>query len=371
MTMQGSIVSKNTKKGKRYYIVIDLPVPPNSKRKQKWISAGTTKREAQNLLPKVLLKYQSYTNNDDLLFKDIATDYLYNAEYNLSKSTYKRYASCSKAICDVFGAYTVSKINPYMISQYLKSLQTKNYTPSTIQKYKTVLTQIFNYAIDLKIIDVSPIPKYKITNRSYQKEHQTWSTQELNDFLLYIKSQPLYIPVLLSGTTGIRCGEVVALKWKDVDFEKGVLYIVRSKTYDNTLKSTKNKSSRRSIHLMDHVVNELKAHQLQQKKNRIKYGKDYMKTDFICTLENGTPMSTNYISKTFPRKIKQYNFNSIRFHDLRHSFATIALSNGIHAKIVQEILGHSNIKITLDTYSHVIPTIHSESMLKLEKAFKS
>lgn len=367
--MKGSIIGRNTKNGKRYYIVVDLPVAPGEKRKQKWIAAGTNKREAEKLLPKVLLKFQSYTNNDHLLFQDVTHDYLYKAQHSLAKSTYKRYLSCSKILNQEFGKYPLVKITPYMISQFFKELQKKDYTPASIQKYKSVIKQIFLYAVELKIIDVSPVPKYTIKSSNSEDEHKTWTTQQIFDFLNHVKGQPIYLPVLLAASTGMRCGEIVGLKWKDINFTTNTIHVVRSKTFDDTLKSPKTKSSKRPIHLMDHVVAELKAYQLWQKKNRIKYGKDYHKSDFVCTLEDGTPLNTNYISKTFPRKVIKYKFEPIRFHDLRHSFATIALSNGIHAKVVQEILGHSSIKVTLDTYSHVIPTMHSDSMDKLNQAF--
>lgn len=179
----------------------------------------------------------------------------------------------------------------------------------------------------------------------------------------------MYIPVLLAGTTGLRAGEICGLKWKDLDHENKTMRIQRAKDFDNTLKVPKTKASKRMIHLMDWVVEDLKKHQLSQKSKRLQFGKAYIKSDFVCTLDDGTPISTNYLTKTFPRKIKQHNFSKIRFHDLRHSFATISLANGVHPKVVQEILGHSNIQVTLSTYSHVIPVVHSESMSKITQAF--
>ena len=177
------------------------------------------------------------------------------------------------------------------------------------------------------------------------------------------------MPTLLAAMTGMRAGEILALKWKDIDFDNNSLRVSKSKTFDDTLKSPKNKSSKRPINLMPAVVSALQEYKTVQKKNKLRYGIDYFKSDFICTLDNGKPMSTNYLTTTFKRKVKQYHFIQIRFHDLRHSFATISLTNGVHPKVVQEILGHSSIKVTMDTYSHVIPTMHQESMSKIEQAF--
>lgn len=372
MTMKGCISCRKTKKGeKRYYVIVDLPTAPGEKRKQKWSKAFLSHKEATKALPNILLEVQAsnYTSSQLLMFHTVIQNYLSKCEGELAKSTYKRYKSCCKLIDEELGLYPIKKLEPHMIHQFFERLKKKDYTPNTIQKYKAVLQQIILYATELRIIDHSPVPKLKVRGQSSNTEHETWSKTQLHDFLRCLKGEPIYIPVLLAGTTGMRCGEIVGLKWKDIDFETNTLRVMRSKTFDDSLKIPKTKASKRPIKLIDWVADELKKYQLSQKTNRIKYGKDYIKSDFVCTLENGKPLNTNYVTKTFPRKVAQHHFDKIRFHDLRHTFATIALANGIHPKVVQEILGHSNIKVTLDTYSHVLPVVHTDSMEKITKAF--
>lgn len=371
--MKGCIVEKKNSKGKKkYHIVVDLPKKEGAKRKQKWFSSWNSYRDAENALPNILLEVRgySYESSNNLPFKQVIEDYLISSENELAKSTYKRYTSCCNLIKEELGHIPIKKIEPCMIQDYFKLLKNKKkFSTATIQKHKSVLQQIFQYAIELRIIDHSPVPKLRIATNHAETEHDTWSSEQIRMFLNCVKGEPIYIPVLLAGTTGMREGEIVGLKWKDIDFQNNTLSVLRSKDFDNTLKVPKTKSSKRKIHLMDWVVEELKKHQTSQKSKRLKYGKKYVVSDFVCTLDNGKPLSTNYVTKTFPRKVTQNNFSKIRFHDLRHSFATISLANGIHAKVVQEILGHSSIQVTLNTYSHVIPTVHSESMDKLTKAF--
>lgn len=377
--MRGSIVERKNTKGKKiYYIVVDLPKVPGAKRKQKWFSSfnnnkWTTRKQAEADLPKILVQVQgaSYMSHDKVVLAQVIDDYLFNNQSDLAKATYKRYLSCCKAIKDELGHVPIQKVQPQMIQEYFKKLRAKGLQPSTIQKHKVVLQQIFNYAITMQMIQYSPIPKMKIRSTSRTSEYETWSIEQIEEFLRHIKGEPLYIPVLLATKTGMRCGEILGLKWKDVDFDKKTLYVRRAKTFDNSLKTPKNDTSKRPIELMNDLVTELKAHQLSQKKKKLSLGKEYVKSDFICTLDDGTPIKTNYVSKTFPRKVKSLKFPKIRFHDLRHSFATIALANDIHPKVVQEILGHSDIKVTLQTYSHVIPTLHKDSIDKIEKIFKA
>ncbi len=370
--MKGCIISRKTKKGeKRYYVIVDLPVAPGEKRKQKWSQAFTTEKEAEIALPNILLEVQNknYLSSNHLLFSTVIQNYLAKCEGEVAKSTYKRYASCCKLIDTQLGGYPIRKIEPHFIQNFFAFLKERGYTPNTLQKYKAVLQQIFLYATELHIIPHSPIPKLKIHGRSHHTEFETWSSKELHDFLECVRGTPIFIPVLLAGTTGMRAGEVVGLKWKDVDLDNKTLRVQRSKTFDNSLKTPKTKASKRPIMLMEWVVEELKRYQLLQKAYRLQYGKTYVKSDFVCTHKNGKPLDTNYVAKTFPRKIQRYHFTPIRFHDLRHSFATIALTNGIHVKVIQEILGHSDIKVTLETYSHVLPVVHENSMAKITKAF--
>ncbi|MGL5691405.1 MAG: tyrosine-type recombinase/integrase [Bacteroidales bacterium] len=371
--MKGSIVERKTSKGKKkFYIVVDLPHLPGQKRKQKWFSSWDKKRDAENALPDIINQCRStgYTNSQSYTMNKLVDDYLYKSQLTLSKSTLKRYKGCCNRITQEFNNVPISKIESCHISDYFRKLQDENFAVSTIQKHKSVLEQLFQHAQSLNLINISPVPRYKVSKKR-KKDHNTWSVKEIFEFLESVKGQPIYMPVLLASLTGMRAGEVLALKWKDIDLEKKMLTINKAKDFDNTLKSPKNDSSRRTINLMGEIISELEAHKLLQKKAKLQQGAAYHKSDFVCTLANGKPMTPNYLTKTFPRKVKQYNFPQIRFHDLRHSFATISLSNGLHAKIVQEILGHSSIKVTLDTYSHVLPTVHQEAMNKIEKIFNA
>ena len=126
---------------------------------------------------------------------------------------------------------------------------------------------------------------------------------------------------------------------------------------------------RRKIILPDFVVEALKQHRVQQLELRLKVGADWQEQDYVFTGLKGGPLNPRYILKLFDRLLQQAGLLHMRFHDLRHSAATLLLSMGINAKVVQEILGHSNISMTMDIYSHVLPSMHKDAMDKWDDEF--
>lgn len=371
--MRGSIATKKVAGKTRYYIVVDLPRKKGEKRKQKWIAAGTSKREAEEKLPQILLELRNkdYLSNKAMRFDEVADNYLFRAKNSLATSTYNNYAALIKQLKVYFHDYTVQEITPALVEMYLSELQQRNLAPSTIIKYRVVLRQIFAYAVELKIIQHIPIAKFKLKSHSNSYDFQVWNVEEINMFLTLIRGTPLYIPVLIASQTGMRLGEILALKWSAIDLKNHQLTVRYSVDLKGKLKPTKTKNSKRAIKLTAPLVAELEQWKRAQKLNRLKYGVHFFKNDFVCTHMNGKPLTRNYVSVTFKRKVLQCKMPVIRFHDLRHSFATIALSANIQPKVVQEILGHSTIRTTMDIYSHVMPNIQESSLEILEKAFNN
>lgn len=369
--MKGSIAHKKVAGKTRYYVVVDLPHKKGEKRKQKWIPAGLSYREAEELLPSIVLKYRDKNQLDHkgTTFCEVADNYLFRTKPVLAASTYNNYAAITKYLKTYFESYTMQELTPALVEMYFKELQQRGLATGTIAKYRVVLKQICDYAIELKIIQHVPIAAFKLKSHTNTYDFQVWNVAEIETFLSHIKGTPLYIPVLIASQTGMRLGEILALKWSAIDFSQKQLTVRYSVDLHGKLKTTKTKSGRRPIRLTAHLLQELEAHKRHQKVNRLKYGTDYAKNDFVCTHEDGQPLTRNYVSVTFARKVRQFKMPVIRFHDLRHSFATIALGANIQPKVVQEILGHSSIRTTMDIYSHVLPDIQEGSIEILEKTF--
>ena len=369
--MLGSITHKVVGNKIRYYVVIDLPKVNGKKRNQKWIPAGTSKKAAEELLSEVRHQYKYRKNliGQKIPFEQLSVAYLQKNQRRLASSTYKRYESIINDLNSFFGSLPASEIEPFLTEQYFDTLIARDLSQASILKHRTVMKQVFCYMKELKIINYIPMTQLTAYGKDNNHAFQTWNADEIKDFCDQIYGTPLYMPVYLAAHTGMRLGEVLALKWSEIDFTNKQLTVRYAVDDKGNLKVPKTKSSRRPIMLTDTMIKALHAQKIDQKKNRMKFGKEYFKNDFVCTFANGKPLTRNYVSVTFRRKVKQLKFTPIRFHDLRHSFATLALANNVPAKVIQEILGHSKISTTLDIYSHVIPSMQSSTVKILDQIF--
>ncbi|MBA3551675.1 MAG: site-specific integrase [Actinobacteria bacterium] len=195
-------------------------------------------------------------------------------------------------------------------------------------------------------------------------EMKTWRAEELGTFLGHVREDRLSAAWLLLATTGMRRGELLGLRWEDVDLEAGRAAIRRTWiVVDGHAEASTPKTAkgRRTVPLAAETVAALKAHRVSQLEERVALGPGYQDSGLVFCREDGAPLHPDSLSQAFERRTAAAGLPRIRLHDVRHSYATVALRAGIPAKVVSEILGHANIGITLDTYSHVIPTMAEEA----------
>ena len=171
--------------------------------------------------------------------------------------------------------------------------------------------------------------------------------------------------------TGVRRSELLALRWENVDLEHGRVHVVAGLHRINgegiRLLPTKTSRSRRSISLSHEVVECLRQIQGSQLVKRVELGPVWTDTGFVFTDEAGRPLDPGRVSKEFARVRKQAGLNGVRFHDLRHTHASLMLQANVHPKVVSERLGHSSVMITLDTYSHILPGLQEEAAEKFSE----
>ena len=176
---------------------------------------------------------------------------------------------------------------------------------------------------------------------------------------------------ILSVTTGLRKGEILGLHWKDVDLDSKVLQVKRSLSFTKegpVFAPPKTAKGKRSIGLSRISIEALLKHKLLQEGHKRSWAKDH---GLIFPNHLGEPRRSNsVVNASFERVKKKGNLPNIRFHDLRHTCATLLLTKGVHPKIVQELLGHSSISITLDTYSHVLPNMQEKVVEAMEDIFE-
>jgi integrase len=193
---------------------------------------------------------------------------------------------------------------------------------------------------------------------SGQTVFTVWSASHVNAFLSHVRRQRLAPLWELAVNTGMRRGELLALRWESIDFEAGRVSITRSRSstrYVVEETSPKTQRSRRAIEIDSGMVSILKEWRRCQLEERFTAGATYRDQGYVFASDTGVPMQPDLVSKRFDREVAAGGLPRIRFHDLRHTWATLALQAGVPAKVVSQRLGHTSVAITLDVYSHVIP----------------
>lgn len=233
-----------------------------------------------------------------------------------------------------------------------------------------------NQLVPRNVTEMTTLPRLK------KKDIKFFTLEEQDRFMDAIVGDKLEIAFVLALSTGMRIGEILALRWKDVDLREGVIRVTQSlnriKIHDPKSKKktelcfqeTKTKSGRRSIPLPENVLMELKAYKLKQQHEQSNVISLFSDNDLVVCTELGNPVEPRNLMRSFYRIIKAAKIPKTNFHSLRHTFASRALEVGIPPKVVQEMLGHSTIVMTLDTYSHVIPDMKKDAAAKINNLFE-
>src|SRR5579885_2136475 len=216
-----------------------------------------------------------------------------------------------------------------------------------------------------------------------RKEHyeiQPLTKEQVQQFMQAIKGNYYETLFLLALGTGMRQGEVIALKWQDVNLDTGTLQVRRVLSHvDQRFRKNgapayieaepKTGSSRRTIVLPRFVIDALITHRAEQQEIKLAAGDAWVDQEYVFCTAKGRHLHPTPIVVAFKKVLKRAGLPDIRFHDLRHTAATMLLDLGVHPKIVQERLGHSEISMTMDIYSHVMPTMQRQAITRLDDAF--
>lgn len=191
-----------------------------------------------------------------------------------------------------------------------------------------------------------------------------WTAEELRAFLAAAEGDRFHPIFVLLVSTGMRRGEVLGLRWADVDVDAGRLAVrhtigrVGGKVLAGEPKTAK---SKRSIALDPATVAVLRRHRIAQLEERLAWGGLYRDQDLVFAREDGAPINPEYVGRALRRIAGKAGVRPVRTHDLRHGWATAALEAGVHPKVVSDRLGHSKVSVTLDVYSHVAPAVEEEA----------
>jgi len=202
----------------------------------------------------------------------------------------------------------------------------------------------------------------------------TLEPENVHIFLNAAHDTPYYVPFYTALYTGLRRSELLGLRWRDVDLDLATLSVVQTlhhvpkKGY--IFKEPKTKRSRRLVDLSPSLALLLRGHRANQELEKKLLGRMLIPDDLVFCYPDGTPLPPNSVTKAFHKLAKSLGMSRIRLHDLRHTHATLMLSQGVHPKVVSERLGHSSVAITLDTYSHVLPGIQAAAARRFDEGLQ-
>ncbi|MBS4535182.1 site-specific integrase [Clostridium sp. D2Q-14] len=366
--MQGHV----RKRGKKWCFVVDVP-SMDGKRKQKWYSGYKTKKEAQKALSKVLNEINTNTLviPDDSTLGEYLTYWLNMYKDKLSPTTIAGYTIIiEKHLIPSLGKIKLAKLKPLMVQDYYNK---KKLSERTLLNHHRLLRKALEDArkwqmIHQNVCDLVNSPKPK------KYTAKVLEPSDISKLLATLEGNRLYIPIALLLMLGLRRGELLGLKWSDIDFKKKILHIRRNLVMDEdsnlVIKDPKNETSKRDLPLSDRAIELFKKQRKENLEMQL-YIEDYKESEYVFVEPNGDRMNPNNFSKRFNYFVNRNGFKGLRVHDLRHTNATIMLSSGVPAKVASKRLGHSNISTTMDIYSHVLDDLNEEATQKIEeKMFK-
>jgi integrase len=360
------------KESSKWYYVIELGKDSNGKRKQKKKRGFKTQKEAKVALNKGLHELNSGTYIEPSTQKtgEYLTEWLKDKKGAVVDSTYNTYYyNLTNHILPELENITLANLKPMHIQRlYSKLLHEKNLSHNTVRKVHMILVNALERAVKFEMV-LKNAAKLVEPPKETKSKMDVWDVDEALLFLETAKNSHLFLVYMIGIHTGMRQGEILGLSWDAVNLDQGVISVKQTLSNGGkTLKpTTKTLAGMRTIAIPYELIEELKRLKHEQNKKKLQVGADYFNFNLVNATELGTPINPSNLRRNFNIFIKKSGVKRIRFHDLRHTHATMLLKGGINPKIVSERLGHADMRMTLDRYSHVLPNMQKATAQKFSE----
>lgn len=367
-------------RGKDTWAIVIYLGMENGKKRQKWVTVHGSKKDAERELRRLLHEMDtgSFVEPSKLTVAEYLERWLNEyASAQVTPGTFDRYRGIVRNhFIPLLGRIPLTKLKPIDIQKaYAESLERGRrgggpLSPNTVGTHHLVLHSALETAVRWELIARNPADAVT-PPRKQRKEMQVLDEEGVLDLLSRAKTNRYYLPFVVGVMTGLRRGEILALRWSDVDLDAGTATVVRSLTEVRgrlVFGQPKSAKGRRTVKLLPDVTSALKRHRAAQAETRLMYGPEYHDGDLIFCLPNGDPIRPSRLTGAFRYLVKKAGLR-LRLHDLRHTHATLLLRQGVNPKIVSERLGHATVGLTLDTYSHVLPDMQDGAVQLLQDAF--
>lgn len=375
--MKGHIAKKARAGGDVFYVVINGGTDANGKRKQRWHGPYKTREEAESQQRRLVTAVEDggYIEPQKLTVESFLVErWLPAVKSTLRENTWAGYKRIiEQRIIPRLGHVRLQRLSPDDLNRAYAELleggklngKTKTLSPKSVHNAHAVIRHALNDAVRwgyvTRNVALSADPP---KTKSAGATMKTWTAQEVRAFLDGMATDRLSALWVMLATTGMRRGEVAGLAWESLDLDAGraqvkqTLVVVEGKVVASEPKTAR---GWRSVALDKTTIAALRDHRRRQLEERMAAGSGWADTGLVFTREDGSALHPDALTQGFERAVKRLRLPRIRLHDLRHTWASLALAAGIPAKVVSERLGHSSIAITLDIYSHVSPALEEDA----------
>ena len=369
----GNIVERTRKSGKKSYeiTVTGERDPLTGKRPRIYKTVRGTAKEAKATMRQMIVDME----RGDIIKRTKKTVgqwldewmelYLPNVE-ETTKIGYKGKIRCY--LKPALGDILVESLRAPHVQKMINDMLARGLSPKNIRDTYNNINAAMKKAVVLRMIPFNPcegvvLPKLK------RYRAKVYDVSMIHKLLDAAKDTDMYLPILLCVTAGLRRGELLALRWEHIDFQNNLLKVrsnmVRGEE-DYIIKAPKSEAGIRDIRLGEEVMAVLRKEKIKYTTDMFAYGRGFQNLGFVIRQEDGSPLRPDSMSRKWRRFLEEYNLPSIRFHDLRHSNATALIQAGVNPRVVQQRLGHSDVNITLNTYTHVLPEMDIDAAEKLD-----
>ena len=369
----GNIVERKRKNGKIHYEITvegerDLLT---GKRNRVYKTVKTSRKEANAIMHQMMVDMDRGIAMRKLPKKisewidEWLEMYLPNIE-ETTKVGYKTKINCyvKPALGDIY----LQSLRAEHVQKMVNDMLARGLSAKSIRETYNNINASMKKALQLRMIPYNPcegvvLPKLK------RYKAKVYDMKMIHKVLDVAEGTDMYLPILLCTMVGLRRDELLALRWKNIDFQNKLLNIrsnmVRGEK-DYVIKSPKTEAGIRDIRIGDEVIAILRKEKAKYATDMFSYGAGFQNLGFVIRQEDGSPIRPDSMSQKWRRFLESNNLPSIRFHDLRHSNATALIQAGVNPRVVQQRLGHSDVNITLNTYTHVLPEMDMEAAEKLD-----